>query len=143
MIYDQGFNLKYIMIAYTSLCSILFLIGTFVLTPSLPTLFNWIREESRLLGYVACVQRGSIAVSDFVVKSLDWNNFESVAHVWVYFTIQQPAKLQKKQCGRVYFWLYGIAYWMPIQQKLPPPVLLFSDFAGWGLHIQQWNKIKT
>ena len=30
----------------------------------------------------------------------------------------------------VYFWLYGIAYWMPIQQKLPPPVLLFSDFAG-------------
>ena len=20
---------------------------------------------------------------------------------------------------------------MPIQQKLPPPVLLFSDFAGW------------
>ena len=42
----------------------------------------------------------------------------------------QPAKLQKKQCGGVYFWLYGIAYWTPIQQKLPPPVLLFRDFAG-------------
>ena len=27
---------------------------------------------------------------------------------------------------------------MPIQQKLPPPVLLFSDFAGWEL-----AKIKT
>ena len=26
----------------------------------------------------------------------------------------QPAKLQKKQCGGVYFLLYGIAYWMPI-----------------------------
>ena len=43
----------------------------------------------------------------------------------------QIAKLQKKQCRGVYFWLYGIAYWMPIQQKLPPPVLLFSDFADW------------
>ena len=25
----------------------------------------------------------------------------------------------------------GTAFSMPIQQKLPPPVLLFSDFAGW------------
>ena len=24
----------------------------------------------------------------------------------------------------MYFWLYGIAYWMPIQQKLTPPMLL-------------------
>ena len=47
-------------------------------------------------------------------------------------SLSQPAKLQKKQqCEGVYFWLYDIAYWMPIQQKLPPPVLLFSDFAGW------------
>ena len=37
-----------------------------------------------------------------------------------------PAKFQKKQCGGVYFWLYGIAYWIPIQQKLPPPVLLLA-----------------
>ena len=43
----------------------------------------------------------------------------------------QPAKLQKKQCGGVYFCVNGIAFSMPIQQKLPPPVLLFSDFAGW------------
>ena len=43
----------------------------------------------------------------------------------------QPAKLQKRQCGGVHFLLYGIESWMPIQQKLPPPVLLFSDFAGW------------
>ena len=49
----------------------------------------------------------------------------------VVFAPTQRAKLQKKQCGGVCFWLYGIAYWMPIQQKLPPPVLLFSDFAGW------------
>ena len=34
----------------------------------------------------------------------------------------------------MYFWLYGIAYWMPIQQKLPPPVLLFSVFAGWVIY---------
>ena len=40
-------------------------------------------------------------------------------------------KLQKKQCGGVYFWLYGIVYQMPIQQKLPPPVLFFIDFDGW------------
>ena len=43
----------------------------------------------------------------------------------------QPANLQKKQCGGVYFWLNGIAYWMPIQLKFTSPVLLFSDFAGW------------
>ena len=43
----------------------------------------------------------------------------------------QPEKLQKKQCGGVYFWLYSIVYRMPIQQKLTPPGLLFSDFAGW------------
>ena len=42
--------------------------------------------------------------------------------------ISQPAKL-KKQCGGVYFCVYGTAFSMPIQQKLPPPVLLFSDFA--------------
>ena len=45
--------------------------------------------------------------------------------------IAQPAKLQKKQCGGVYFCLYGTAFSMPIQQKLAPPVLLFSDIAGW------------
>ena len=45
--------------------------------------------------------------------------------------ITQPAKLQKNQCGGVYFWLYGIAFWVPIQQKLTLPLLLFSDFAGW------------
>ena len=46
--------------------------------------------------------------------------------------ILNPAgKIAEKQCGGVYLSLYDIAYWMPIQQKLPPPVLLFSDFAGW------------
>ena len=39
----------------------------------------------------------------------------------------QSAKLQKKQCGGVYFCVYGTAFSMPIQQKLPPPVLLFRD----------------
>ena len=27
---------------------------------------------------------------------------------------------------------------MPIQQKLTPPVLLFSDFAGWGVEKKNW-----
>ena len=45
----------------------------------------------------------------------------------------QLAKLQKKQCGGVYFCVYGTAFSMPFQQKLPPPVLHFSDFAGWVL----------
>ena len=31
----------------------------------------------------------------------------------------------------MYFWLYGIAYWALIQQKLTPPVLLFGVFADW------------
>ena len=43
----------------------------------------------------------------------------------------QPAKLRKKQCGGVYFCIYGTGMSMPIQQKLPPPMLRFSDFAGW------------
>ena len=30
----------------------------------------------------------------------------------------------------MYYLLYGTAYWVLIQQKLPSPVLLFSDFAG-------------
>ena len=38
----------------------------------------------------------------------------------------QPAKLQKKQRGGVYFWLYGIAYWMLIQQKLPSPMFFLA-----------------
>ena len=45
------------------------------------------------------------------------------------FQASQPEESQKKQCGGVYFWLYSIAYWMPIQQKLTPPVLLFSVFC--------------
>ena len=45
-------------------------------------------------------------------------------------------KIAEKQYGGVYFWLYGIAYCMPIQQKLPPPVLLLSDFAGWDASIE-------
>ena len=28
---------------------------------------------------------------------------------------------------------------MPIQQKLPPPVLLFSDFAGWVADLEAVN----
>ena len=46
--------------------------------------------------------------------------------------IEKNKKLQKKQHGRVYFCVYGTAFSMLIQQKLPPPVLLFSDFAGWA-----------
>ena len=47
-----------------------------------------------------------------------------------------PAKLYE----RVYFWLNGIAYWMPIQQKPTPPVLLFSNFAGWVfLFVWSWG----
>ena len=42
---------------------------------------------------------------------------------------------QKKQCGGVYFCVYGIAFSMPTQQKLTPPVLLFSDFAGWDTKV--------
>ena len=44
---------------------------------------------------------------------------------------KQPTKLQKKQWEGVYFRVYGTAFPMPIQQKLLPPVLLFSAFAGW------------
>ena len=33
-------------------------------------------------------------------------------------TFLKNANLQKKQCGGVHFWLYGIAYWMPIHPQL-------------------------
>ena len=42
-------------------------------------------------------------------------------------------KKQERDYRGVYFWLYGITYWAPIQQKLTPPVLHFSDFAGWNI----------
>ena len=41
----------------------------------------------------------------------------------------QPAKFQKKQCGGVCIWLYNIAYWVPIQQKLTSPELPNFDFS--------------
>ena len=43
----------------------------------------------------------------------------------------QPEKSVKNQSGGAYFCVYGTAFSMPIQQKLPPPVLLVSDFVGW------------
>ena len=45
--------------------------------------------------------------------------------------LSQPANLRKKQSGGAYFCVYGTSYRMPIQQKLPPPVLLFRNFGGW------------
>ena len=32
---------------------------------------------------------------------------------------------------------------MPIQQKLPPPVLLFSDFAGWDIYLRKKADLKV
>ena len=59
------------------------------------------------------------------------------------FKSSQSAKLQKKQCEGVCFGLYGMAYWMPIQQNLTPPVLLFSVFAGWGgIHFSNFGIAK-
>ena len=72
-----------------------------------------------------------------VIFSMIWStgpvshsNRQNYRQQWSIFDYTQPVNLQKKQCGGVYFWPYGIAYWMPIQQKLTPPVLLFCDFAG-------------
>ena len=36
----------------------------------------------------------------------------------------------EKQHAGVHFVIYSIAYWMPIQQKLTPPELLYSFYAG-------------
>ena len=46
--------------------------------------------------------------------------------------------------------VYGTAFSMPVQQKLPPPVLLFSDFADWNMfphstifgHINSTHRIR-
>ena len=54
----------------------------------------------------------------------------------------QPAKLQKKQYHEVYFCVYGTAFSMPIQQKFPLLLLLFSDFAGWVVLIKKSIFIK-
>ena len=45
--------------------------------------------------------------------------------------------LKRGKAVWVYFGLYGIACWMPIQQKLTPPVLLFSDFVGWKAKVEE------
>ena len=43
-----------------------------------------------------------------------------------YVYISNWKNCKKKQCGWVYFWLYGIAYWMTIQQILTLSELLFT-----------------
>ena len=58
------------------------------------------------------------------------NIFFEFIHLWWLFlpffldfrTVPNRQKLQKRQCGGVYFWLY----WIPIQQKLTPLELLFG-----------------
>ena len=56
-------------------------------------------------------------------------------HEWVILQVEHDQNLgkiqKKKQCRGEYFGLYGIAYWIPSQQKHTTPVLIFSDFAGW------------
>ena len=41
---------------------------------------------------------------------------------------------QKKQCGGVYFWLYGIAYWIADSTKIHSSSITFSwlIFIKWG-----------
>ena len=51
--------------------------------------------------------------------------------LWVGSGMPSSVGTSGKQCVGVCFGLYGIAYWMPIQQKLIPPELLFSVFVGW------------
>ena len=46
-----------------------------------------------------------------------WRKYSDKWHLYSMNELSQPAKLQKRQCGGVYFWLYGIAYSMPIQQN--------------------------
>ena len=58
-----------------------------------------------------------------------------------YKVMSQPVKLQKKQYGGVCFCVYSIAYWMPTQQKLTPPVLLFERFFLLGLLFNAWFTI--
>ena len=43
----------------------------------------------------------------------------------------QAGKIAEKAVWRSVFLTTWIAYSMPIQQKLTPPVWLFGDFAGW------------
>ena len=70
----------------------------------------------------------NIAENIFLLIFLDFASlvFKRILRILIILS-SQPAKLQKKQCGGVYFCVYGTAFSMPIQQKLPPPVLLFSD----------------
>ena len=64
-------------------------------------------------------------------SSFTWNK-DKLQITQMFFSIQQVISTllgyQKKQSGGVYFWLYSVTYWMPIQQKLPPPELLFRWF---------------
>ena len=56
----------------------------------------------------------------------------------------QPAKLQKKQCEGVYFWLYGIAYWTPDSTKTPSSQCYFLAILPAGkLTISCWETQKS
>ena len=46
-----------------------------------------------------------------------------------YQSSSPTSKITEKAMWRSVFWLYGIAYWMPIQQKLSFPELHFYPFV--------------
>ena len=56
-----------------------------------------------------------------------WNFLQDIQHFLNWLIQSQPAKLQKKKCRGVHFFVYGIIYCMPIQQKLTPPCLLYTS----------------
>ena len=60
----------------------------------------------------------TFSMSNFILGPLRSRDRES--------TVVQLAKSQKKQCGGVYFWLHSTEFWMPIQQKHSPTVLLYA-----------------
>ena len=102
---------------------------------SLPVSFLlFIDDDDVVVVVVVCVPLEAINSSSCFLFENEKVNEKKKQHFFdnlpIYSILTQPAKLQKKQCGGVYFCVYGTAFSMPIQQKLPPPELLFSDFAG-------------
>ena len=81
---------------------------------------NYINENLFIHSYIKPEETFTTKLSCLFVKFVCW-------YTEFLMDAYQPANLQKKQCGGVF-----LAYWMPIEQKLPPPVL-FSAILPAGL----------
>ena len=79
------------------------------------------------------IQQSSYYRHQSVIKFVLWS-CKILIIWWHFFFLSRPIKLQKKQCGGVYFLLYGIAFWMQFEEKLSPIEWPFNVFGRLPVH---------